>query len=271
MDGPLVITFGVEFEFYIQFHESDFDIADISDTDAAERLIHDDQRQKKAARRHMVNTLRENHLAVDDYDANYYDYTKWTVSTDSTIMPYQDNVESLPEGSLREEIELISPVLTYSSDTVDEVVRVLSIINTTFNTGVNRSTGFHVHVGSGTAGFPLQTAQNLASLVTVFQRQIHSIHPEERLINGDWCPPPGVNFRHQPPLEIAKTIQNTSSFEEFWKVVSPERDKHVAYNFENLSDDEKKTIEFRQHKGTMDCDEAANWIHLVCGLIRQKC
>jgi len=265
MDGPMVITFGVELEFYVRFKDSDYNVPNSPQLDAYGDWISPDCLLVTAVQTRMIKRLRECQIAVNDLDAKEENYKNWTVATDSSIQPSRDNAEYYTSGLGFAGIEVKSPALAYSPDTVYHVLQVIATINEIFETRVNYTTSFQVHVGNDTADFPFQTLKNFASLTTVFQRQIHSIHTEERLQNG-FCVPPGMLFRHQPPLEIAKFIQKISSFEEFLKVFLPNGSRFQAYNFENLIK-KLKTIEFRQHEGTMDCSEIGNYIHLVCGLV----
>ena len=267
MDGPILITFGVELEFYIRFKQSDYE-------EAIKAFIANSEKWgwvsyqglvELAVQSHMITALKEHQIAVNDIEAREENYTKWTVARDSTIQPGTDNLEYVnPEFSF-EGIELKSPALPYSSRSVEHISQVISIINETFKTSVNRSTGFHIHVGNEAAGFPLQTLKNFASLVTIFQPQIHSIHAKERLDNP-FCAPPSTIFRQEPPLEIAKTIYSISNLGDFLHIFTADENRFQAYNFQNLRE-RLKTIEFRQHKGTMEVDEIWNYIHLVCGLI----
>lgn len=262
MDGPIDITFGIELEFYIRLNRNDYD----------ERIskLKEDQwgtnaaLQRFAVKEHIVNTLRENNISVNDLEAREDNFQNWTVDEDPSIEVALD----LEYGDLELEwsgIELKSPALTYSSTAVGHILRVISIINETFATRVNESTGFHVHVGNRTAGFPLQTLKNFASLVTIFERPIQSVHTEERLRN-DFCAPPSTLFGPQPPLTVANLIQKIPTFGHFLDIFLPHGRRYQAYNFENLREI-LKTIEFRQHQGTMDGDEVGNHIHLVCGLV----
>ncbi|MCJ1364348.1 hypothetical protein MMC16_003458 [Acarospora aff. strigata] len=214
-----------------------------------------------AVQSQMIDAMRKHQIAVNDFYADESDFTKWTVSNDTTIQPpLNDNPQIAYQG-----IELKSPALPYSSEAVEHVSLVISLINRIFEPSVNASTGFHVHVGSGNAGFSLQALKSFASLATIFQRQIHSIHAIERLTNP-FCAPPGEIFQRMPPLEIAKIIHAIPSMGDFMNIFLPNGNRFQAYNFENLKEG-LKTIEFRQHKGTMDRDEVTNYIHLVCGLV----
>ncbi len=267
MDGPILITFGVELEFYIRFKPSDYE-------QAIEQLISHKPQWRwinyhglllLAVQLHMIIALKEHQIAVNDIDVAEDNFTKWTVATDTTIQPTKDDsTHGDPDFSF-EGIELKSPALPYSSQSVEHISMVISIINQTFNPSVNTSTGFHVHVGNRTAGFTLQTLKNFASLVTVFQRQIQSIHAEERLENL-FCAAPSKIFRQQPPLEIAKHIHSIFHLGDLLNIFIADGNRFQAYNFENLRR-RLKTIEFRQHRGTMDCEEISNYIHLVCGLV----
>jgi len=88
----------------------------------------------------------------------------------------------------------------HTISTADEIAAVLGALQQAFNSPaavvaaqdddgrsrpprwlvVNKTCDLHVHVGNDTNGFPLQTAKNLVSLCTAFERVLDGMHPYTR-------------------------------------------------------------------------------------------
>jgi hypothetical protein len=83
----------------------------------------------------------------------------------------------------------------HTISTADEIATILGALKQAFNSPeaaaqdgrrpprwlvVNKTCDLHVHVGNDNKGFPLQTAQNLVSLCTAFERVTDGMHPYTR-------------------------------------------------------------------------------------------
>ncbi|KAI9835367.1 MAG: hypothetical protein M1838_005320, partial [Thelocarpon superellum] len=71
------------------------------------------------------------------------------------------------------------------------------------------------------------------------------------------------------PWERAKAIANTTTLRELIELMTPCSYRYVSYNFLSLLPEEEqhRTIEFRQHAGTMDIVQIVNWVSLCGGLV----
>lgn len=137
-------------------------------------------------------------------------YKKWTVGIDETIY-----VTALEESKFRDDfesvlmtgVEVTSRVLDASSGrksndqerapthechiTADAEIRaVAERLNESYSStsslrdsraAVNSSCGFHVHIGNGSKGFPLQTVKNIISLYVAHEMAIDSMHSTDRI------------------------------------------------------------------------------------------
>ncbi|KAI4131340.1 MAG: hypothetical protein LQ347_003031 [Umbilicaria vellea] len=253
MDEPFEPTFGIELEFIVLYQKEDY-----VDADHEEALL-----------QHMVDELKGNNFPVNNPHVDNID--NWTVSTDSTVELEQKELPRHLQGSQWYVVELKSPAYRYRMEALTEVQRAVDLVKKRFNIFVNRTCGFHVHVGNRDRGFTLETVKNLALLVTVFERQINQLHPRHRNSNT-WCETPGMQFPSLNLWEVVEAIEAMSDIEDLTALMCRNRvfgggSKFRAYNFTNLSYGETKTIEFRQHQGTMDTLAIRAWIGLTCRLV----
>lgn len=200
---------------------------------------------------------------------------KWVVYTDSTISAPFDSKYSFAG------VELKSPAYYYQSDALEAVEQMCKLLNDTFVINVNISCGFHVHVGNGRKGFPFHTIRSLATFLWVFEPQLDSLHPSTR-VGGDWC----GSMRHTAPHVIDQEMEmpprkvtpydgaiEIMKCADMYDLHSNFTDsRSVAYNFHNFDDhfgdcEDRNTIEFRQHEGTIDPVRILNWIKVCHGIV----
>ncbi len=219
------------------------------------------------------------------------DFSAWTVDGDSTVQLTMEEFQTLPPGYSCEGIELKSRRFDVGRDDIaDEIGRVLRTLKLHFNQPrstarilVNQTCGLHVHIGHRRSGFDLAAVKRLLKLVTVFERQIDALHTASRIsiFEDSWCAPPSAIFRRlerdgngdRHPLHRAAAIDNIGSWDALneWYESSHH---HSAYNFENLmawlnihGGPTTYTIEFRQHRGTLNAKEIEGWISVVHSLV----
>ena len=159
----------------------------------------------------------------------------------------------------------------------EEVRCVLSLIKSRVELITNLSCGLHVHVGNAEKGYPLRTLKNFALLVTRFEREIHRLHPDERVIYPGvrrWCCPPSQLLQPRDPLLSGRCIENVKTLEELQSLMNPVYYRNAAYNFLHLAEpggeflDSYQTIEFRQHAASVDADEILAWVEFTTGMVR---
>lgn len=148
----------------------------------------------------------------------------------------------------------------------------LQVIRDYFFPFVNESCGLHIHVGNGTYGFPTCTVRQFVKMVTIFERQLATVHPHHR-INNIHCRPPSCNFESQDLGKKIRILEDAPSLTQPIKRMSsnPDGDKRgFAYNMRNLIiEGAPPTIEFRQHQATLEIPEIGAWTEVVCGLVER--
>lgn len=166
--------------------------------------------------------------------------------------------------------------------------------------------GLHVHVGRPPGlNFALETLQHLAYMTVVLEPSIGTLHPKYRhdnilnpqpdlLSNREifedlWDaekrnssetptqPPEEVNWDESPePMDdpfnaddAAKRIFATSSIQSLSNLMSKgSRDRIISWTYVRRTGNAAKTIEFRQHEGTLDKDDVRYWVIFLIGLLR---
>ena len=268
MDGPFDLTFGIELEFIVVYIRDDY----LEQCDRAfGRHHHSEEEFETMLLQHIVNVLRASSFPVND---PHHDYIlNWTVTTDETVEVEVEKHKLPPDLQVtnRYAVELKSPAYRHKREALLEVQRAVDVIKKGFCVFVNETCGFHVHVGNHDRGFSLETVKNLSLLVTIFERQFNQLHPHHRISNS-WCRTPAFQFPGRNLWEILKAIEAMPDMRNLIGLMCGDYEfrggsKHRAYNLCNLTDENIKTIEFRQHQGTMNEHAILYWTSLTCRLV----
>ncbi|SLM34269.1 Putative amidoligase enzyme [Lasallia pustulata] len=268
MDGPFDLTFGVELEFIVVYIREDY--LGLCDK-AFGPHHHSEEEFEIMLLQHIVDVLRASSFAVND---PHHDYIlKWTVTTNKSVEVEVEKDKLSPDLQVinRYAVELKSPAYRHTREALLEVQRAVDVIKKEFSVFVNETCGFHVHVGNRDRGFTLETMKNLSLLVTIFERQFNQLHPRHRISNS-WCQTPAFQFPGRNLWEIFKAIEAMPDIRNLIGLMCggsefPGGSKYRAYNLCNLTDENIKTIEFRQHQGTMDECAILYWTSLTCRLV----
>ena len=204
------------------------------------------------------------------------------------------------------DMELVSPVwrLADLHANSEEIRKVIRVIASRFQVFVPPKTAaFHVHVGNGDAGFSLLQTQNMALLFSTFERQFSQFHAEHRL-NSVHCRLPRSLFRpddrdlpgmwdailnlprDKGKLEVRgrdghNRVLHGDEARLTWLIgrmginrFKKDARTAQAYNFGLvLGQDGKraKTIQFRQHQGTLHPKTINGWVLAVCAMVDVCC
>jgi len=169
-------------------------------------------------------------------------------------------------------LEVNSPAYYFGADPIAQTKEVCKLITKNFRAVCNQKadTGLHVHVGNGLKGFDLLTLRNAMALLWTFEKQFDELHPKWRKdvdsysdnLRTSVLGKSGLSDREglEYILEIASTKQLFKDF--------AQTNSKLNYNLSNLRGDEaKKTIEFRQHEGTLSPTSIENWIKVCVGIL----
>ncbi|RDL41899.1 uncharacterized protein BP5553_01878 [Venustampulla echinocandica] len=244
------------------------------------------------AMEHIADTLREANYSVQvagPSSGTSHDLSKWMVTFDSSIHgPAKDCSrpgEMIGSGYRYFGIELVSPVLNFSSSSLQAVANICELLTSKYVINTNDSTGLHVHVGNGTDGFSFNNIRKLVSFFWAFTPQLNTLHPPVRQSmnhtgntcygslreNSEfslWCRTecttnPSILKKLTILLDCVDQATLLKSIENLYS-----EDRGMAYNFMGLVEENgKPTIEFRQHEGTMDAAAATAWIETAVGIV----
>jgi hypothetical protein len=148
--------------------------------------------------------------------------------------------------------EIVSPVLK-GADGLRQLKAVCDWLNAV-GAKVNRSTGFHVHVGfdrRDKAGL-----RRLVSLVANFEKALYASTGTHSREQGDYCRP----------------VQTDQSYQQAFKDAVAEAgylERYHVLNLTNLLGRGKPTVEFRVFAGTTNATKALGYVRLCLGIVEK--
>lgn len=221
------------------------------------------QKYEILVRLDMIKTLNDKGFLTNT-ELSQIDFSKWTVATDGTVRPTNYSSKNWCA------IELKTPALKFSRPALEQVDKVVKLLVSEFKLYTNENCGLHVHVGNQNMGFTMPTLKPFCGLITAFEEQLNSLHPLDRLEN-ECAKPVRMVFREGAPTrEKLGIIASLNDVDGIISQFHGDDDKYKAYNFLNLNEgleNPLRTIEFRQHRGTLGPDMIVNWAFLVCVLV----
>jgi len=158
--------------------------------------------------------------------------------------------------------ELVSPILS-GGDGLQEVSRVLQSLQELNCIAVNKSMGFHVHVG--VQGYGLSDLIKICQNYIKYEDAIDSFMPKSRRTgskeSNQYCKSNkyAVADRRISNKERNFILSCCRSTINLCNVMNPEG-RYYKLNLQNLATNRQKTIEFRQHSGTSDFKKINAWI-----------
>lgn len=268
--APFTLTFGVELEFIVRYDPADYQ----DELVAAEGITWPKGSSLSAYRKYgilvslrMIRILNENEFPTNEYEppeSSQTDFSKWTVGTDMTISPV--------DISGKYAVEVKTPVLVWSRAALESIETLVKLLVSKFKLYTNWSCGLHVHVGNENRGFTVGTLKDFCSLIIVFENQLNSLHPVDRLRNGNAKSMSSVFKPIAPVRERLSIIDRLKTVEDVVCQFQRSGDRMMAFNFFNLLGGIKpiRTIEFRQHRGTLDPESITHWVMVACNLVEMS-
>ncbi|KAI1609993.1 hypothetical protein EDD36DRAFT_61807 [Exophiala viscosa] len=160
---------------------------------------------------------------------------------------------------------------------------------------VNESCGLHVHVARSrpkgekdSEMIPLPVLQHVALIIVRYEDLMTCLHPVSRrnnvmlgsnLMGVRRCPHScqrlgGINLdtaqkkifaKNMTPKRLAYLMDTAYNN---WPGRRSNDLRYKNVNFQRLSMNVAKTIEFRQYEGTLDIDHIAHWVHFIVSVVR---
>ncbi|PVH87358.1 hypothetical protein DL98DRAFT_510217 [Cadophora sp. DSE1049] len=255
------------------YHDLTIDMSDSRDTDSnGGRLI--------CAKRHIRRVLHEAGLPVSKFEKTEYDdgdYSGWDVVEDGSIEKPDDTTYGYFQ------IEIRSPAYYFTPQALNEVRLACQALTDNFCVLAVETSSLHVHVGDGERSFDTETMRRLEAFLWAFEPQLQSIHPPHRQ-----CTYYATSLRASSKYSCA--YQET--YDRIPDGITGALDLYDFRDIESLRDQvidvsgylknsqvsicgiasavtdpshAKKTVEWRQHEGTLDGEQVANWISTVVG------
>jgi len=188
----------------------------------------------------LAQKLREAGLNVQSESYNHTTRNYWKIVTDSSIN----------SGGLG--FELISPPMTGENglEQLEKACRVLNQVGAK----VNKSCGIHIHFDA--QNFNLEQWKNLFFNYAKYETAIDSFMPVSRRRNNNtYC----ESVKKQTLLN---EIENSSTVNQLTECM------HSRYHKINTKSYSRyKTIEFRQHSGTVEFTKLKNWVYFLHHLV----
>lgn len=186
----------------------------------------------------LVDALREEGIQVSAENYNHTTRNHWKLVTDSSL-------------SGNNTFELVSPVLE-GQNGLKELKKVCWVLDAC-GVKVNASCGLHIHFDA--ANFSLQTWKNIAVSYKHIESVIDKFMPESRR-NNNYCR--SLRNITEQKINNAQSIDNLQQ-------VAFENTRYFKVNPQSYS--RHKTIEFRQHAGSINYDKISNWVLFLNGLV----
>jgi hypothetical protein len=281
------LTFGVEFEFSLATIEDRFETNLPPDESRTLRFtpsqsdinLNNDcfMVTDRTIQDHISETLTDaGYPCVPGYQGKNHNYLSWEIKRDGSIrMPYDYEYKWF-------QMELTSPAFFYCGESIQEIMKICSLITSKYRVDVNESTGLHVHVGNGHDNggkFSFRTLRALASFFWTFEPQLNTLHPPYRQDDHFFRSMRAMTHwegkhPHVPePLDGLATFMGAKTPQKLADLTNAQYGRN-AYNFfhslegcEGIFSSGKKTIEFRQHESTFDQDRVKHWIKVVVGIV----
>eukprot|EP01087_Luapelamoeba_hula_P020186 TRINITY_DN6832_c0_g1_i1.p1 TRINITY_DN6832_c0_g1~~TRINITY_DN6832_c0_g1_i1.p1 ORF type:complete len:461 (-),score=69.07 TRINITY_DN6832_c0_g1_i1:88-1470(-) len=177
----------------------------------------------------------------------------WKIVPDASLCCHENDPQCLT-------FELVSPILQ-GHDGLDSLERVMSVLNK-LQLEVNKSVGFHVHVGRAPF-FSLDELRNICANFVKYEAVFDSFVPESRRgVNNKYCQSHQYQFGVLPNRNINEVILNRTSHTKLMSKINPKADRYYKLNLQRILK-ESPTVEFRQHSGTSNVAKIRAWIIFI--------
>lgn len=186
----------------------------------------------------LAQALQEEGIQVSVEGYNHNTRNHWKLVTDSSL-------------SGNNTFELVSPVLEGQAG-LNEFKKVCWVLDAC-DVKVNATCGLHIHFDA--AGLNLQTWKNIAISYKRIETVIDRFMPESRRDNR-YCRSLGVISEQK--INAARSIDELQRG-------AFENTRYFKLNPQSYS--RHKTIEFRQHAGSINHDKISHWILFLNGLV----
>lgn len=204
-----------------------------------------------------IRELRAAGLEVKNYRGYTHEdhETAWKVTTDSSVNAFNTGLYA--------GLELVSPILKGDKG-LDDLRTALTVLSN-IGARVDSTCGLHVHHNA--SSFDHQQLINIVNLYYTHQAGINTILPKSRRTSARarYCKP--IPTKSLAAINYQKQYTHCETEnQKLMKAVNSFKTRYLVINLHAFAI--HKTVEFRQHSGTLDADKAEAWILLTYQMMR---
>jgi hypothetical protein len=202
---------------------------------------------------------------------------QWMVTEDPTVQ------STRPQDYYWFSMEVQSPPYIFCEDALQAVKLACRTLTSEFRVETNTSTGLHVHAAEGADGYAFQTVKKLMAFLWTFEPQIDQLHPNRRASDEEktWYESlrrgsqlsrgaftnPKIQLTVVQGLKHIYAADNLAALHDMMRADAWKSAYYMGHIESEYDDSIKKTIEFRQHEGSMNGTRITEWIKTVITLI----
>mmetsp|Transcript_4821 Transcript_4821/g.4777 ORF Transcript_4821/g.4777 Transcript_4821/m.4777 type:complete len:513 (+) Transcript_4821:79-1617(+) len=186
---------------------------------------------------------------------------EWTICRDSSIK------SSNLEWHYCEFWELKSPILS-GQEGLQFVHTVLNAVTDSSAVVINESMGTHVHIGIGGSAHdvPLEKLQSICTNFIIYEEVMDSFLGRTQ---NKYARTHKLGALDSPPSSATTCIANCHTKRALFQLMNPHGRYHKL-NLDNLRQNRRPTIEFRQHPATKSSIQAEAWIRFCLAFIHNS-
>ena len=191
-------------------------------------------------RTHALRILRMVGCDIREEDYNHVTRSWWKI---------------VPDNSVRDGFEVVSPILQGQRGLVD----ITTVVTALDDAGgrVDRRCGLHVHLDGG--GFGVEEVKSVIRRYARYEEQIDAFMPPSRRGNDNtYC----RSLRQFSEQEDFRRAQSMTA------LIQAQPSRYYKINLKSL--EVHRTLEFRQHSGTLNALKIRNWLAFIDGFVRES-
>jgi hypothetical protein len=194
-------------------------------------------------RERLVSELRAAGIAIEAEGYNHTTRAHWKIVDDGSV-----------RGS--DALELVSPVLR-GADGLEQLRKVCATLKR-LNAKINRTCGLHIHFGTDDFRDDSRVWKNLFHNYATLEPLIDGFMPASRRANNNtYC-------RSLRVHGLAGKLDRATTLQELERAVTG-ASRYFKVNVQAYW--RHRTVEFRQHSGSIEFEKISNWLHFLARMI----
>lgn len=185
----------------------------------------------------------------------------WKICSDASLCCSRDDPDCVTA-------EFVSPILR-GLDGLHKIESLFGVLEE-LGAQVNKSAGFHVHIGSSSLSFDQlkKVAANFVKFEVAFDSLVP---PSRRGVNNRYLKSHQYDFGTASNAQVNGTILNRTTIHGLLQCMNGAQgnDRYFKLNLQRV-DQHSPTLEFRQHSGTADFEKVRAWVLLLLHFVKNS-